>query len=294
MGVALILAPWVWFLVRGLGANMDAVAVLLPVIGALAFLGLAILAAVRRRLLPLLVGVSSLMMVAVAVWSPRTPQLDALPRVPIRLAMANVYDGNPTPAAAASALERRGADLVAAVEMRPAFWRELTTDASLPYRVAVGQLGVESRWPLRLLAPNGPTRSRLLRVDVDVPRAPFVLYVVHALNPLHDFSTFADQRAFTRQVLAAAATERRPVVIVGDLNTSDRVQSYRMFTATMRDAMRADASPGSTYDDGWWSTLLLRIDHAFISTSWCADGGTTFTVPGSDHSGLQVTVGPCG
>jgi endonuclease/exonuclease/phosphatase (EEP) superfamily protein YafD len=289
----LIAAPWLWFAVRGLGSDMDAVAVLLPLIGGSVFLALAALAALRRTWLPLLVGASVLGVAVVATVGPRVPQSSGAPRPPITLAMANVYDGNPTPVAAAAAMNARRVDVLATVEMTPAFWWSLQAHATLPYRVAVGQLGVESRWPLRLLAPHGLARSRLLRIGVRDPGDPFVLYVVHALNPLHDSSTFGDQRAFTRQVITTARAEPLPVVVVGDFNTSDRTLSYRWFTSAMRDAMRANTIPWSTYDGGWWATLFLRIDHAFIPKDWCAAHGSTFAVPGSDHHGIQVTVGPC-
>src|SRR6266704_530263 len=123
VGALLIAAPWLWFAVRGLGSNMDAVAVALPVIGVIGLLLLAAVAALRRRWLPLLVGTSVFLVTVVATVQPRIPQSDGAPRVPITLAMANVYEGNPTPAAAASALAARQVDLLAAVETSPAFWR---------------------------------------------------------------------------------------------------------------------------------------------------------------------------
>ncbi len=293
LGALLVAAPWSWFVLRDMGPDMDAVAVLLPLIGSAALLVLAAVAALRRTWLPVLVGLSILAVAVVATVGPRLPQGSGASRVPITLAIANVYEGNPTPAAAASAMDARRVDVLATVEMGPGFWHSLQGHDGLPYRVAVGQLGVRSRWPLRLLPPNGPTRSRLLRIAVEDPGDPFVLYVAHALNPLHDLSTFGDQRDFARLVIAAAGTERLPVVVVGDFNTSDRAQSYRLLATAMRDAMRAGASPASTYDGGWWGTLFLRIDHAFVPIDWCAANGSTFAVPGSDHHGIQVTVGPC-
>jgi endonuclease/exonuclease/phosphatase (EEP) superfamily protein YafD len=292
LGVLLVGLPWLWFAVRGLGSNMDAVAVLLPLIGITALLVLAIFSVFRRTWVPLLVGVSMFGVAGVATVGPRLPQGGGAPKPPIRLAMANIYQRNPTPVAAAAAMDARRVDVVVAVEMPPAFWWSLQAHATLPYRLAVGQFGVGSRWPLRLL-PHGLPRSRLLRIAVEDPGTPFVLYVVHELNPLHDSITFGDQRAFAREVVAVARTERLPVVVVGDFNTSDRTLSYRLFTGAMKDAMRANEVPWSTYDGGWWAPLFLRIDHAFIPRDWCAENGSTFALPGSDHHGIQVTIGPC-
>ena len=294
VGCALVAAPWLWFAVRDTGADMDGIAVALPVIGLGLLVLLGIGAALWRRWIPLLVGVSVFLVSVVATVQPRMPQARATPRTPITIAMANVFDQNPTPAAALTTMYGRDVDLMVPVEMSPGFRAGFVPTPTLPYRVVRHSLGVVSRWPLTLLAPHGLPRSRVLRVAVDAPVAPFILYVVHALNPLHDFSTFADQRAFTQLMIDTAQTEHRPVVIVGDLNTSDRVASYRMLTGAMRDAMRAGSIPGSTYEGGWWATLFLRIDHAFIPQNWCAEDGSTFSVPGSDHHGIQVTVGPCG
>ena len=131
-----------------------------------------------------------------------------------------------------------------------------------------------------------------MRVGVDAPGTPFVLYAVHALNPLHDTS-FTDQRRFTDELLAAIARERRPVVVAGDFNMSDRVVSYREMDDALTDAMRADVAGRTTYVGGWWSPVLLRIDHVFVSPAWCAADPATFTVTGSDHRGVEVAVGPC-
>jgi len=210
------------------------------------------------------VGVSAFLVALMATVEPRLPQSHAAPRVPITIAMANVFDGNPTPAAAVAAMDARDVDLLVPVEMSPGFHAGFVATPRFPYRVVHHELRVASRWPITLLAPHGLPRTRVLRVAVDAPGTPFILYVVHALNPLHDFCTFADERAFTQLLIDTARTEQRPVVIVGDLNTSDRVDAYRMLSEATHDAMRAGAIPGSTYKGGWWATLFLRIDHAFM------------------------------
>jgi endonuclease/exonuclease/phosphatase family metal-dependent hydrolase len=83
------------------------------------------------------------------------------------------------------------------------------------------------------------------------------------------------------------------VVIAGDLNMSDRVTSYRTMDAALTDAMRADAAGRTTYVGGWWTSVLLRIDHVFVDPSWCAADPATFDVAGSDHRGVEASVGPC-
>ncbi len=294
LAVAVIAAPWLWFVLRDHdGELVDTLAVGLPTVGVAALLILGPLALTRRRWLPLLAGISIFLACLTATVEPRVPRSGPAPTLPVVIAMANVYDANPEPDAAVAALEARSVDVLATVEMGEGFWTRLDGVGELPYTVVDGGIGVHARWPMALLRPAGLPRSRILRIGVDAPGRPFVLYVAHALNPLHDSSTFADQQALARSIVDAAARERRPVVVVGDFNASDRALAYRIFDRSLRDAMREGGWAASTYFGGWWPALFLRIDHAFVSADWCATDGSTFAVPGSDHHGIQVSVGPC-
>jgi endonuclease/exonuclease/phosphatase family metal-dependent hydrolase len=292
IAACVIAAPWLWFAVRWIGGLLDNLAVALPAVGVLALIILGTMAAIRRRLLPLLVGLSILAMCAVATLGPRIPRHGPAPTIPIRMAMANVYDGNDAPDAAAATLVGRDVDVLAAVEMKSKFWQRLAIGSDLPYGVSDGEMGVRSRYPITRESA-GTSRSGLMRMNVNVPGAPFVLYLVHLLNPFHDSASFSDQRAVIDSILQAAALEHRPVVVMGDFNMPDRSENYRLMNTGFVDAMREDNVAASTYFGGLWPVLLVRIDHAFVSPGWCADDGSTFTVPGSDHHGIQVTVGPC-
>jgi endonuclease/exonuclease/phosphatase family metal-dependent hydrolase len=83
------------------------------------------------------------------------------------------------------------------------------------------------------------------------------------------------------------------VVVAGDLNSPDRAPDYRALVARggLIDAMRAEwAAPTSV---GKWMPLLVRIDHVLVSAGWCGDGARRFPLPGSDHAGITVSIGPC-
>ena len=214
----------------------------------------------------------------------------------MRIVMANVWDANPTPQEVPASMLERGPDVMVAVEMpNDEFYEAMTSSASaaaLAWTVDDGELGVWSRFPVRELGDLGLPPARVMRVGVDAPGSPFVLYVVHALNPLRDTS-FGDQRRFTDDLLAAIASESRPVVVAGDFNMSDRVVSYRAMDAALTDAMRVGEAGRTTYAGGLWTTVLLRIDHIFVDHSWCADRAGTFVTAGSDHRGVEAAVGPC-
>jgi endonuclease/exonuclease/phosphatase (EEP) superfamily protein YafD len=288
--------PWVWFLVRDAGGPLDAVAVGLPLIGVSAIVSGAIVAVIAGRAWPLATGTSIFVVCALAVIAPRFPRDGAPPDPAMRIVMANVWDANRAPEAVPASMLERQPDVMVAVEMpSDAFYDAMTSSAhaaALPRTVDDGELGVWSRFPVRELGDLGLPPARVMRVGVDAPGTPFVLYVVHALNPLRDTS-FTDQRRFTDDLLAAIASETRPVVVAGDFNMSDRVVSYRAMDATLTDAMRVGEAGRPTYAGGLWTTMLLRIDHIFVDRTWCADAAGTFVTAGSDHRGVQAEVGPC-
>ncbi len=290
---AAIAAPWLWFLVRGIGGPVDGIAVAIPVFGLLAAIVMFILAAAIGRPTFTFVGFSIVAATLVATLGPRVPQSSEPPVAGVAVAAANVYESNPTPEAAIETLLNREADVVVAVEMQGDFWNRLEAQPALPYGVRRGELGVRSRWPVeKLETPGNLNSARVLRARVATPSGSMILYVVHASNPLYS-ATFDQQRDLVDRLLADIAEETEPTVLVGDLNLSDRTTSYRALTTQLRDAMRTSDWPSSTYHGEIWPVFQLRIDHMMIPMSWCGAETDTFNVPGSDHNGIVATVGPC-
>ncbi len=286
--------PWAWFLVRDLGGPVEGVAVLLPVLVAIAAIILLGLALGRRRVRLLTVVASLVAFGVVCVVGPLLPHRGPAPVAPLTLVSTNLYLNNTTPQAAVTALLAVGADVEVAVENSPqhlaAFER---IDTSHPYSASDDQLVVRSRYPVTaMLDPAHVPTRRTLAVTIEAPAGPFLLYAVHALNPLSE-STFTSQLVWVERLLRAAARETLPVVIAGDLNMSDRQLGYRRLAGEMRDAITAGGWGHMTYSDGVWAPLFLRIDHVFVSRQWCAADGGTVDLPGSDHEGVAVQIGPC-
>jgi endonuclease/exonuclease/phosphatase (EEP) superfamily protein YafD len=285
-------APWGWFAIRDLGPGMDPIAVGLPVGAMLLAAATLAVALLSDRLRYALVSVSLVTVAGVAVLGPRLPRPTEAPLDPFRLVSANTYQGNAAPRAAARALVAARPDVLVAVEtpvvLRSALEGELR---GLEHAQRSG-LNVFARWPLGEPDPIPSIEtSSAIRVEVDRPGAPFVLYAVHLPNPLHEVS-FRAHASLVDELLDAARRERLPVVLAGDFNMSDRSTSYRTLDGAMRDAMRTSLA-GSTYQRGLWALLQLRIDHVFVSNQTCAAGAGTFGVPGSDHEGLEVLLGRC-
>ena len=290
---ALVLAvlPWSWFLFRDpLGVVGDVMAILLPALVAVAFLT-GLVAAARSRLW-VVPAASVLAFGLVAVTGPWLPA-DAgavRPGAGVRVVAANVR------ALATSADELTGAQVLVVSEYPPDLGPLLAS--RYPYRLdEPGGPGVAvfSTLPIHLLDGPDPGLPGL-RVQVDGPRGPFVLYALHVPRPwLTDRgsyqATVAEHHAIVDAVAARVAAETRPVVVAGDLNSPDRGRDYRHLTATMVDATRDGAVTFTS--TGQWTALLLRIDHILVTPGWCGDAAGQIGLPGSDHRGVTATVGPC-
>lgn len=290
VAAVLCILPWSWFLVRDRAPIMDLVAVALPPLGVGAALLILLVAVVWRSWLGALVALSVAAFTVVAVAGPRTPQATPAPQLPLRLAAANVYEANDRPGDAVDALLARDANVLAVLEGEPDITEPL--DAAFKHAIDENHMSIHSDYPMREL-PSGASirQQRVMRARIWGPAGTFILYLVHQMNPLYD-AAFSEQTQDLQALLARASSENQPVVLAGDFNMSDRSRGYRELSDSLRDAMRADTPAGSTYENGLWSTLFLRIDHIF-TTPWCAASGRRFPIPGSDHEGIEALLGPC-
>jgi endonuclease/exonuclease/phosphatase (EEP) superfamily protein YafD len=160
---------------------------------------------------------------------------------------------------------------------------------------------IVSRYPARLLdrPDNWPKDFRAHRLEIEAPTGRVVVYLAHLVRPhlgprriIHIRRQMHAQQKERDSLVVAARAETAPVILAGDFNTSDRSRAYRRIAGRFRDAMRSRRA-GPTYVAALWRPLLLRIDHVFVPRDWCAVHPERFTLHGSDHRGVAVTVGPC-
>ena len=295
------LVPWTWFAVRDLGSFLDLVATGLPVLSAVAALGLGGYAAVRSRPLLTVGAVSCLVAGGVAVIGPWRPQSFPPPVRAFRIVAANVSSHNRNPRQAVTDAVTRGGDLVVLLEAGEAGWIGHPPEYSTVLQPRYSNQVYLSRFPARLLdRPQGwPRRLRAHRLEVDAPSGRVIVYVAHLVRPyLGSHRIFRLRRQLTAQrrerdaLVASARTETAPVILAGDFNLSDRSGGYRLITGQFRDAMR-DRWAGPTYLAGPWWLFLLRIDYVFMPPDWCSADPERFDLRGSDHRGVAVNVGPC-
>jgi len=284
-----IAIPWAWFLVRDLGPAMQLVAMALPVVVAAALLGLLISAADTRKISPLLVAASVAAFGWVSVMGPRSAQPSPPPVDPVRIAALSFSDAKDPSALRIVDATRADVRVVVAPSKKAATALRRAIDA--PNSIQGGRFVVFSRYPLGLSAlPKGLPSDLFMRFQVFGPTTTFVVYASRTDGDLLG-SALGGTSALDR-LRTVALHEDFPTILIGDMGMGDRSTEYRAYAGSFRDAMRARTAASSTVGS-FWSPLLLRVDHLFTSTSWCAEGARTFDVQGSVHRGLIASVGPC-
>lgn len=286
------LTPWAWFLVRDLGPPVQLVALALPAVVVAAILGLAIAAIDERKITPLIVAASVAGFGWVTIFGPRGSQPTPPPVDPVRIATIALADSGGGAVATLAAVVHARADVTVIVEPSKKARSTLLRTDRYRFALASGRFVVLSSAPVRELPLPDPLPGDLiLRLEVDRPGGAFILYAVRTNDSV--LGTTLNDPLLLDRLTKAALAERLPVVLAGDFGISDRSTGYRTLAETFRDALRSNASAGTTAATFPWSFLFLRTDYVLTSPSWCAADGGTFDVQGADHHGVTTSVGPC-
>ncbi len=302
LNLILVAVPWLWFVVRDRHPVLDTIAIGLPVIVTAVVGFLVLIATVRRRWVPLLAALSWLVFGAVTIVGPWMPHRTEAPAAGVRVVAANVYGDNAREPIVSAELSAQNAQILVVSEIN----RELHDLLSLQYPNVVETdspgrppaVAVFSDLPMTDLGlPGGLRNQRGVRVQVEGPAGPFVLYGMHFDRPRFGPSVGpqVSVRAHRRIVASfrdAVAAEDLPVVVAGDLNLVDRSSGYRRLTGYFDDAMLAGWGRPTAYRP-LGLPFLPRIDHVFMPDGWCAERPAVFTLSGSDHRGVGATIGPC-
>lgn len=204
------------------------------------------------------------------------------------------------------------ADLVGLVELQPPAAEALSTDTRLaarlphhalaPERTVLG-VGLLSRYPI--LEHQVSTDPPYVRALVDLPSSPSVaVYVVHPMPAA--FRTIARvpvsmetaQRDTAigqiRALIDADLEAHRPVIVLGDINTTEREPAYATLTTGLRDAhLDSGNGPGFTWRPPQLSFLpfgVIRIDYVFSSQEYLAQSSSVDCSVDSDHCRLSATL----
>jgi vancomycin resistance protein VanJ len=239
----------------------------------------------------------------------------------VRVMTANLLGTNADTAGLGAVLAGRGADVVAVQELsetQAAALAEQLREA-YPYEVLYPRqdllgMGVFSRYPVRTAVPpqmlSGHCYCQEIGIEVagrlvtvlnvhtqpipdlgftylgDIPRLGRLPLVARVPVPT-GFDTRA-QAPSLEALMQRADAAPRPLLVVGDLNVSDRQPYYREFRQRLHDASRA-AGGGLdyTYPSGQYGRFalvpLIRIDYVLHDDAWTARNAWTVYLPGSDH-----------
>lgn len=227
---------------------------------------------------------------------PPDPSVTTFPQ--IRVLTFNLHILNRDAPALVELIRREQPDLIALQEvhreMFAALWPELSP--TYPHCVMAETEGLPlallSRYPLTGQAvPEGAWRA--LRATVDTPDGPITVWNLHLSLSFQQHGW--ESQYHTLQLVAHEVDgDSWPVILVGDLNTTDHTASYRLIASRLVDAHRAVGwGPGFTFPSGHLGLgglgPLLRLDFVFVSDHFVpetirSDGGAY----GSDHRPLIV------
>ena len=293
--VVLLLLPWAWFLIRDLlGTVTDVLAIVLPAAAVVVALLVGLIG--RRRKAAVAFAISTVLVGVVATvfpWIPTGAGTVDTSRA-VRIAAANIGGGE---LESTDTLMALNADVLIVSEIgRPLTERLSTEFASHVSELSGPAVAVFSRFPMTVLErPSAELPGFMVRVEA--PSGAFDLIATHVPRPWYTArgpsyqATFPGHHRLIEQIARRIEDDRGPVVLAGDLNTTDRSRDYRLLTEHVDDAMLD--SWGRPTQIGNWAALLVRIDHLLVKPGWCSDNTSHYKIPYSDHRGIIATVGPC-
>lgn len=149
-----------------------------------------------------------------------------------------------------------------------------------PSQVERFPLAHRDGWRATLSADRWPSLDR----DLEVIN-------VHIQSPVdsHPVRARRNRKSQTTAIIDHVRENRRPRVLVGDMNATPAWRTYRRIAATMQDGPVATGTAARTWGPWWWAPRLLRIDHAFVDgalplRSWIE------RIRGTDHAALVIEI----
>lgn len=233
----------------------------------------------RRPWLARIVTLLSLVFV-VRYWPVLVPRLPLVRaeagNAELRVMTFNVNYANRNAPGIASLIRAESPDVVAFQELSGDLAVLLRAELAREYPYflfdrSMGLTGLISRYPLAAQSvPPAVWHTR--RATVETPGGPVTIWNVH-------LATAISQRGweFQKEMAAAVAEEIEreagPLIVLGDLNTTDQTENYRLIASQLSDVHWAVGQGfGFTFPDTRrympdrpWLGPVVRIDHVFVS-----------------------------
>jgi endonuclease/exonuclease/phosphatase family metal-dependent hydrolase len=215
----------------------------------------------------------------------------------LRIGYANAWFVNDRVGALHSEMFRSEADLMFIAEYTPAMdalvrdpWRRVYAD---PQAHDFGS-AVLARVPVQVV-PLDMGRATLLRITAMCGEHSVTVFGVHALAPIDD-PVSQGWQSNLHQVAEAARETPGPVAVIGDLNVTRHMPSWRALLEVSR-LRSAHLEQGRVRDYSWPNTAfgfpfpLFRIDHLLVSPQIDVYRLETGIGSGSDHRPLFADIG---
>jgi len=221
----------------------------------------------------------------------------------------NVNYRNDEVSAIAALIRAEQPDLVALQEVTGPVMTALAATLTPDYPYALIAEGIESRqglisrYPLTHQPPPSPEPpKRILRAIVETPTGPISVWNLHSRVGLKQ-ALWRAQYSTLQQVAEEVAQTTGPIIVLGDFNTTDQTETYRLLASQLTDVHRAVGRgfgftfPGrTTVPDSWryiagWPTFgpLVRIDMVLVSPHFVPLSSRVISTPaGSDHFPVLV------
>jgi vancomycin resistance protein VanJ len=275
-----------------------------------AFAALLIASIGRRPWLGRLLAVLCLVFV-VRYWPVLVPRFHltsasaSAPTFRLRVMTFNAHYSNEDGQGVARMIRAENPDLVALQEFTSPLSSSLPSELASDYPYALlddaelPRLGLISRYPLIVRSPP-PGSWRTLAAALTTPVGEVSLWNVHSASSVSQ-SGWETQRQTFLAIARQVTAQRVPTIVLGDFNTTDQAENYRLIADHLTDVHRAVGwglgftFPGRWLDESGLSlpvaTPMLRIDHVFVSEHWMPEDVRVVPEgPGSDHFPVVTTL----
>lgn len=249
----------------------------------------------RRRLLSVVLVIPNLLGMALygtTLWPYISAQDSGVvpAGAPLSVLYANLYSGNPTKEKFLKLVEERNPDVVAVVEMTPAW--ELVLEplkSRYPFQRIVSEssnfgVALYSRFAFAgdVVTSVGTGLPAVIIQELELSDAVRVMvYVVHTYPPV-SAATHSENYVILRRLASQIKHDDRPTILVGDLNATPFSRHLSLFDqAGLRDVMHGRGAYRTWNANTNW--LRFKIDYIFYKGGIAPREAGVLGPIGSDH-----------
>ncbi|MBM7843086.1 endonuclease/exonuclease/phosphatase family protein [Herpetosiphon giganteus] len=249
----------------------------------------------RRGRLLLVVGLNLLVVLGIygGRWWPQPT--NSAPQ-DVRIMTWNVYYDTRDIGGLVATIRQQQADIVVLQEYNfqldpqlPEALADLYPYAALNPHSGAGGLATLSRWPVTELAPvaRGVDSCGCQYLEIATPSGPTRLINTHPHIPLASFKgvyTKTQQDPTFDQLLKLIADQSQPLILAGDLNTTERQPNYLRLRQQLGDAYQQKGwGLGYTFPSNDTIPKAVRLDYIMPNLHWQPLRAWTGTANLSDH-----------